>query len=77
MKKLIKKIDEFLELPATNIVVGIGCILVSIVYVLEEFHFSSFFGGTALGYGFGLLLIGIDDFFEKKKKSADQEKTGH
>lgn len=68
MKKLIKKIDKFLSLPGINIGVGIACILVSIVYVLEEFHFSSFFGGTTLGYGFGLLLNGIDDFFEKRKK---------
>lgn len=74
MKKLIKKIIVILDLPATNIVVGIACILVSFVVVIsEEFHFMTFFCGATLGIGFSLLLTGIGDFFEANCK----EKAGH
>lgn len=74
MKKLIKKINVFLALPVTNIVVGIADILASFVVVIfEGFYFMNFFCGATLGIGIGLLFTGIDDFFDAKCK----EKTGH
>lgn len=77
MKKLIKKINKVLSLPATNIVVGILLVLSPVyLFLTNEFQFISFFYG--FGFALGLVLIseGIVDIV-KKKKAADQEKTGH
>lgn len=78
MKKLIKKISKFLDLPGVNIALGIYCILGSFVWLLtEERCFWIWFGGFAFSFGLWLIIDGIDFLIDKKKKAADQEKTGH
>lgn len=69
MKKFIDKIYIF---------TGIVYILVSfILSCFHDYNFENFFCGVILGVGFCFLYDGIDLFFQKRKKAADQEKTGH
>lgn len=78
MKKLIKKIYKFFDLPGVNIAFGIYCILGSVFFYLTDgSRFLDFMSGFAFCFGLWLLIEGIDGFIEKKKKAADQEKTGH
>lgn len=76
MKKLIMKINKFLDLPAFNIALGVVGLLVSIFigFVLsEELHSFSILFGAVLWFSFDSFSKGIDDFFEKKRKAADKE----
>lgn len=77
MKKLIKKISKFLDLPATDIVCGIWLFLSPVyLFITNQFQFISLFYGFSFAWGIVLISQGIE-FIVEKKKAADQEKTGH
>lgn len=78
MKKFIKKYIEVISSPLFNIIfpiVGFPFLVLYIAY--DNFHYHSAIFGAMVWFLLGLFCDGIDALIEKKKKAADQEKTGH
>lgn len=83
MKKFILKIYRILncELPWwVALIIGLPLMVLPSCYAATK-GITTLEPGFTYGvlYGVGLIysLCGIFSFFDKKKKAADQEKTGH
>ena len=77
MKKLIKKCIEVISSPLFKIIYPVVGFPFLVYYIADDFHYRSAIFGAVFWFCFELFCDGIDALIEKKKKAADEEKTGH